>query len=64
MNEIENTLKSTKGRFFTLVTKQGESFNAQLIGMTPCYARLYDRNKNCDRLIAKTSVLEVRCKNK
>lgn len=59
MNNIENTLKSTRGRFFTLSTKQGERFNAQARGMTAKYITVFDRNKNRLRKLAKTSVIGV-----
>jgi hypothetical protein len=59
MNNIENTLKSTRGRFFTLSTKQGERFNAQTRGMTNHYITVFDRNKNRIRRLAKTSVIGV-----
>lgn len=59
MNNIENTIKSTKGRFFTLSTKQGERFNAQARSMTKCYVTVFDRNKNRLRRLAKTSVVGV-----
>lgn len=59
MNNIENTLKSTRGRFFTLSTKQGERFNAQARGMTAKYVTVFDRNKNRIRRLAKTSVIGV-----
>jgi hypothetical protein len=59
MNNIETTLKSTRGRFFTLSTKQGEKFNAQARGMTKCYITVFDRNKNRLRKLAKSSVIGV-----
>lgn len=60
MNNLENTIKSTKGRFFTLSTKQGEKFNAQARSMTNCYVTVFDRNKNRLRRLAKTSVVGVK----
>jgi len=59
MENIEHTLKLTKGRFFTLSTKQGERFNAQARSMTRCYLTVFDRNKNRLRKLAKTSVIGV-----
>jgi len=59
MENIETTLKSTKGRFFTLSTKQGEKFNAQARKMTNHYITVFDRNKNRLRKLAKTSVIGV-----
>jgi hypothetical protein len=59
MNNIENTLKSTRGRFFTLATKQGERFNAQLRKLTPKTAVVYDRNDNRIRRLMLGSIMKV-----
>lgn len=61
MNNLENTLKSTRGRFFTLSTTQGEQFNAQNRGMTAKYVTVFDRNANRLRKIAKSSIACVSC---
>jgi hypothetical protein len=61
MQNIETTLKSTRGRFFTLSTKQGERFNAQTRGMTAKYITVFDRNSNRVRKLAKSSVTNVSC---
>jgi len=59
MQNIETTLKATRGQFFTLSTKQGERFNAQARKMTNHYVTVFDRNKNRVRKLAKTSIVGV-----
>lgn len=61
MNNIENILNNTRGRFFTLVTKRGEALNAQKRRMTNKYVTVFDRNNNRLRRFAKTSVVNVIC---
>lgn len=56
---VINAIRNSKGRFFGLRTKQGETLNAQLVGETPQYFRLYDRNNDTSRTLAKTSVQSV-----
>jgi hypothetical protein len=51
---------NSKGRFFGLYTSKGESFNAQLMSVTPNYVNVYDRNANSTRKLAKTSICGVR----
>ncbi|MDB4352980.1 hypothetical protein OAA60_06080 [Porticoccaceae bacterium] len=53
-------IRNSKGRFFGLYTSKGESFNAQLMSVTPNYVNVYDRNANSTRKLAKTSICGVR----
>jgi len=62
-NKIMNAIRSSKGRFFGLYTKQGEAINAQFLSETPSYVNVYDRNGGCDRKLAKTSLSGVRLSN-
>lgn len=40
----ETQIRNTKGRFFGVTLKNGETFNAQLRGETAKSFQLYDRN--------------------
>ena len=51
-----NSIRNSKGRFFGLYTTQGEVMNAQFLGETDSYLRVFDRNHKNDRTIAKASV--------
>ena len=51
-----NAIRNSKGRFFGLHTKQGETINAQFRGETDAYVKVYDRNNYRTRLIAKSSI--------
>lgn len=53
---IMNAVRGTKGRFFGLYTKQGESLNAQYLGESDSYINVYDRNNRRKRKIAKASL--------
>jgi hypothetical protein len=53
-------IRQSKGRFFGLYTKQGESINARFVNETPSYVSIYDRNNNYERRLAKSSVIGVR----
>ena len=59
MTNAHNTLKSTRGRFFTLATKQGEIFNAQLRKLTPKTAVVFDRNDNRVRRLMLSSIAQI-----
>jgi hypothetical protein len=54
-----NAIRNSKGRFFGLYTTQGGVINAQFIGETDSYIRVYDRNERVDRTVAKSSVDRV-----
>ena len=64
MNNTVETLKSTRGQFFTLVTKTGETMNAQLRGLTAKTAVVFDRNNNRCRRLNLKSIKGVRCGNR
>ena len=57
---VMKAIRNSKGRFFGLYTSKGESFNAQLMSVTPNYVNVYDRNSNSSRKLAKTSICGVR----
>ncbi len=57
---VMKAICNSKGRFFGLYTSKGESFNAQLMSVTPNYVNVYDRNANSTRKLAKTSICGVR----
>jgi hypothetical protein len=59
-NQIMGAIRQSKGRFFGLYTKQGESINARFVNETPSYVSIYDRNNNYERRLAKSSVIGVR----
>jgi len=54
-----NAIRNSKGRFFGLYTTQGAVINAQFLGETDSYIRVFDRNKRVDRTLAKSSVDRV-----
>jgi len=56
-----NAIRKTKGRFFGLYTTQGEAVNAQFLGETNAYIRIFDRNNRTTRRLAKTSLDRVSC---
>jgi hypothetical protein len=51
-----NSIRQSKGRFFGLYTNNGEVMNAQFLGETNSFIRVYDRNKRVERKLAKTSI--------
>ena len=57
---VMRAIRNTKGRFFGLYTSQGESLNAQLMGETDNYVKVYDRNAGVGRKFAKSSICGVR----
>ena len=54
-----NAIRNSKGRFFGRYTTQGAVFNAQFLGETDSYIRIFDRNQKLDRTVAKSSVDRV-----
>jgi hypothetical protein len=62
MNDTETQIRNTKGRFFGVTLKSGETFNAQLRGETPKSFKLYDRNDHRQRNVLKRSVVAVNCR--
>lgn len=58
--KLVNKIKQSKGQFFGLYTKNGEVINAQFVGETPCYIRVYDRNQFLHRKIAKSNIRGVK----
>jgi hypothetical protein len=60
LNQIMGAIRQSKGRFFGLYTKQGESINARFVNETPSYVSIYDRNNGLERKLAKSSVIGVR----
>ena len=61
---VLTAIRNTKGRFFGLYTKQGESLNAQLQSETDKTIVVYDRNYNRTRRFSKTSITGVRSGSK
>ena len=57
---VMRAIRNSRGRFFGLYTSQGESVNAQLMGETDNYVKVYDRNAGVDRKLAKTRICGVR----
>jgi hypothetical protein len=53
---IMKVIRNSKGRFFGLYTKGGESINAQFVSESPYYVTVYDRNAKTKRKIAKKSL--------
>ena len=54
--KIVNAMLVSRGRFFGVETKQGETMNAQFIRETPKYVVIRDRNAQETRKLAKTSL--------
>ena len=57
--KTKQKLENTKGRFFTLETKFGETINAKLISLTDHYVTVRDNNAKADRKLALSSVTRV-----
>jgi hypothetical protein len=57
---VMKAISNSKGRFFGLYTKQGESLNAQLQSETDQTIVVYDRNFNRTRRFSKASISGVR----
>lgn len=64
LNQIMGAIRESKGRFFGLYTKQGESINARFVDESPSYVSIYDRNNKMQRKLAKSSVIGVRISEK
>ncbi len=58
-DKIVSAIRNSKGRFFGLRTKAGDSINAQFVSETPSYVTVYDRNRDLERRIAKSSLSGV-----
>ena len=56
---VLNTIRGTRGRFFGLLTTQGETLNAQFRGETNSYIEIFDRKNGVNRRLAKTSIDKV-----
>jgi hypothetical protein len=55
-NKIVKAMRNSRGRFFGLTTKTGDSINAQFVSESPSYVTVYDRNRYANRKLAKTSL--------
>jgi hypothetical protein len=55
-NKIVKAMRNSRGRFFGLTTKTGDSINAQFVSESPSYVTVYDRNRYTNRKLAKTSL--------
>lgn len=60
INKIVSAMRSSHGRFFGLTTTQGNTVNGRFISETPKYVRVYDRNRDRDLTLAKTSLARYR----
>ena len=58
-NSIVKAISASKGRFFGLTTRQGETLNAQFVRETPKYVVVRDRNAKRTRKFAKTSLQKL-----
>ena len=56
---ILNKITNSKGRFFGLYLKNGETFNAQFRRETPSYVMVYDRTSSTMRKVLKTSIVNA-----
>jgi hypothetical protein len=61
---VMKAIRDSKGRFFGLYTKQGESLNAQLESETDQTIVVYDRNFNRTRRFSKASISGVQNRKK
>jgi len=59
INRIVKAISESKGRFFGLTTRQGETLNAQFVRETPKYVVVRDRNASVMRKFAKTSLKKL-----
>jgi hypothetical protein len=55
-NKIVKAMRNSRGRFFGLTTKTGDSINAQFVSESPSYVTIYDRNRYSHRKLAKSSL--------
>ena len=51
-----NRIAASKGRFFGLYLKSGETVNAQFRSLTNSYLTVYDRTEGVNRRFRRTSV--------
>jgi len=58
-NRIVKAINASRGRFFGLTTRQGETLNAQFVRETPQYVVVRDRNAQQTRKFAKTSLKKL-----
>jgi hypothetical protein len=58
-DKIVSVIRNSRGRFFGLRTKNGDSINAQLVSESPNYVTVYDRNRYETRKLAKSSLSGV-----
>lgn len=56
---ILTRITNSKGRFFGLSLKSGETFNAQFRRETPAYVMVYDRTSSTLRRVLKTSIVNT-----
>ena len=56
---IFQRIENTKGRFFGLYLSSGEKINAQYRSQTDSYLRIYDRNRQKNRMILKTTIIRA-----
>lgn len=59
-NNIVSAMRSSRGRFFGLTTTQGNSVNGRFVSETPKYVRVYDRNRDENLTLAKSSLAAYR----
>lgn len=58
-NRIVKAISASRGRFFGLTTRQGETLNAQFVRETPQYVVVRDRNSRQVRKFAKSSLQKL-----
>ena len=58
-NRIVKAISASRGRFFGLTTRQGETQNAQFVRETPQYVVVRDRNSRQVRKFAKSSLQKL-----
>ena len=58
-NRIVKAISASRGRFFGLTTRQGETLNAQFVRETPQYVVVRDRNAQQTRKFAKASLKKL-----
>ena len=55
-DRILSAIRNSRGRFFGLRTKNGDSINAQFVSESPSYVVVYDRNRYENRKLAKSTL--------
>ena len=58
-NRVIETILNSRGRYFGLYTKSGDSLNARFVQETPSYVTVYDRNRNSLRKFLKSNISGV-----